>query len=105
MDITVIPSLINEGFGMTAMEAMIFGKPVVAYASGGLQEILNGTGNGDYLVTAGDIAGLSAKISGLLASPDTIAAVGQANRIRVEEVFGPAAYMGRFHEFLSSCIA
>ncbi|MGG2991447.1 glycosyltransferase [Paenibacillus macerans] len=100
MDIAVIPSLINEGFGMTAMEAMIFGKPVVAYASGGLQEILNGTGNGDYLVTAGDIAGLAAKISGLLASPDTIAAAGQANRIRVEEVFGPAAYMGRFHELL-----
>ncbi|RRJ61632.1 glycosyltransferase family 1 protein [Paenibacillus oralis] len=100
MDIAVIPSLINEGFGMTAMEAMIFGKPVVAYASGGLQEILQATGNGDYLVTSGDITGLSAKISGLLASPGTISAIGQENRIRVEEAFGPAAYMGRFHELL-----
>lgn len=100
MDIAVIPSLINEGFGMTAMEAMIFGKPVVAYASGGLQEILNATGNSDYLVTAGDIAGLSAKISSLLASHKLIAAIGQENRIRVEEAFGPAAYIGRFHELL-----
>ncbi|MGZ7440712.1 glycosyltransferase [Paenibacillus sp. TH7-28] len=100
MDIAVIPSLINEGFGMTAMEAMIFGKPVVAYASGGLQEILKATGNGEYLVTSGDIAGLSAKISGLLAAHETIAAIGRESRIRVVEAFGPAAYMGRFHELL-----
>lgn len=100
MDIAVIPSLVSEGFGMTAMEAMVFGKPVVAYASGGLQEILNATGNGDYLVQAEDTAGLAAKISELLASPDKMKLVGRANRVQVESAFGPASYMGRFQEMV-----
>lgn len=34
MDVLVVPSLIREGFGMTALEGMAFGKPVVAYDSG-----------------------------------------------------------------------
>lgn len=44
MDIVVVPSLLPEGFGLTALEGMIFGKAVIAYASGGLAEILAATG-------------------------------------------------------------
>lgn len=100
MDLVVIPSLITEGFGMTAMEAMVFGKPVIAYASGGLEEIMFATDNGAYLVPAGDIAGLAAKLAELLASPEMRELVGRSNRERVEAAFGPAAYMARFEEFV-----
>ncbi|MFD1178286.1 glycosyltransferase family 4 protein [Paenibacillus puldeungensis] len=100
MDITVIPSLVSEGFGMTAMEAMFFGKPVIAYASGGLQEIFNATGNDAYLVKTGETPELAAKISELLASPETMKLVGESNRVQVESAFGPAAYMGRFLEMV-----
>ena len=100
MDIVVIPSLLNEGFGMTAMEAMIFGKPVVAYASGGLKEILDSTGSGDYLAPTGDIEQLTAKISGLLQSSDMMERVGLQNQSQVEAMFGSSAYNNRFMQFI-----
>ncbi|RCX19774.1 glycosyltransferase involved in cell wall biosynthesis [Fontibacillus phaseoli] len=100
MDIVVIPSLLSEGFGMTAMEAMIFGKPVVAYASGGLREILQFTGNEQYLVPTGDKEGLTAKISELLVSPETSDHVGLENQRRVEAMFGSEAYETRLLSIL-----
>ncbi|MEF2967939.1 glycosyltransferase family 4 protein [Paenibacillus sp. M1] len=95
MDIVVIPSLLSEGFGMTAMEAMIFGKPVVAYASGGLREILQFTGNERFLVPTGDKEGLQAKISELIETPDTLEVIGYENQKRVEAIFGSEAYENR----------
>ncbi|WP_334075762.1 MULTISPECIES: glycosyltransferase family 4 protein [Paenibacillus] len=100
MDIVVIPSLLSEGFGMTAMEAMIFGKPVVAYASGGLREILQFTGNERYLVPTGDKEGLTAKISELLELPDALQQVGLENQRRVESIFGSVAYENRLLSIL-----
>lgn len=103
MDIVVIPSLLNEGFGMTAMEAMIFGKPVVAYASGGLKEILESTGSGDYLAPTGDTEELTAKVSGLLQSSDMIEKVGLENQSQVEARFGSSVYDDRLMQFVE-CI-
>ncbi|WP_188541604.1 glycosyltransferase family 4 protein [Paenibacillus segetis] len=103
MDIVIVPSLLNEGFGMTAMEAMIFGKPVVAYASGGLKEILESTGSGDYLAPTGDIEVLTAKVSGLLQSTDMMEKVGLENQIQVEAKFGSSVYEDRFMQFVE-CI-
>lgn len=92
MDVVVVPSLRDEGFGLTAMEAMILGKPVIAYASGGLEEILRLTGNQSYLVKPGDYHELSAKISLILQEPGLIESVGGNNRLQIEACFGPEAY-------------
>lgn len=92
MDIVVVPGILPEGFGLTALEAMVFGKPVVAYASGGLREILEAVGSGDYLVSTRDSGGLAEKCAELLASSELAASVGGRNRAQAEAVFGPAAY-------------
>ncbi|TYA10890.1 glycosyltransferase family 4 protein [Paenibacillus faecis] len=105
MDLVVIPSLLSEGFGMTAMEAMIFGKPVVAYASGGLREILQFTGNERYLVPTGDKEGLTAKISELLELPDALQQVGLENQRRVESIFGSEAYESRLLSILGHILS
>jgi len=105
MDLVVIPSLLSEGFGMTAMEAMIFGKPVVAYASGGLREILQFTGNERYLVSTGDKEGLTAKISELLELQDALQQVGLENQRRVESIFGAEAYENRLLSILGHILA
>ena len=52
----VIPSL-YEPFGIVALEAMAAGAPVVAAASGGLVEVLDGTGAG-LLYPPGDAGAL-----------------------------------------------
>ncbi|GAA0133331.1 hypothetical protein YSY43_01710 [Paenibacillus sp. YSY-4.3] len=101
MDIVIVPSLREEGFGLTAMEAMILGKPVIAYASGGLEEILRLTGNQPFLVSAGDYSELSAKVSRLLEEPGLIESVGSNNRIQIEACFGPEAYEANLQAVLS----
>lgn len=92
MDIVVVPSLLSEGFGMTAMEAMIVGKPVVSYAAGGLREILENTSSSEYLVGVGDKKQLQAKISGLVEAPNMAKQIGKSNQQKVNLVFGPQNY-------------
>ncbi|WP_165972098.1 glycosyltransferase family 4 protein [Paenibacillus piri] len=64
MDLVIIPNLIDEGFGMTALEGLVFGKGVIAYRAGGLEEILRTTGNADWLVEKGDSSLLTASVKG-----------------------------------------
>jgi glycosyltransferase involved in cell wall biosynthesis len=54
----VLPSL-DEGFGLTALEAMSAGVPLVASNRGSLPEVV---GNGGTLVDPTDVAGLAAAI-------------------------------------------
>ncbi|WP_232729837.1 glycosyltransferase family 4 protein [Paenibacillus phocaensis] len=92
MDIVVVPGILPEGFGLTALEAMVFGKPVVAYASGGLREILEAVGSGAYLVPVRENGGIVEKCAELLSSGERVRSLGENNRAQAEAVFGPAAY-------------
>lgn len=65
IDVAVVPSLVAEGLGYTAIEACAAGLPVVAYASGGLPEAV-ADGESGLLVRPGDIAGLGEAIARLL---------------------------------------
>ncbi|MEK3717196.1 glycosyltransferase [Paenibacillus sp. FSL R7-0333] len=95
MDLLVVPSLIREGFGMTALEGYAFSKPVVAYDSGGLREILDAAGCGELLVPAGDMEALAGRVNALLADQAMAAGIGWQARERIEAVYGPAAYRAR----------
>ncbi|MBW5447391.1 glycosyltransferase [Cohnella sp. CFH 77786] len=88
MDIVVVSSLQSEGFGMTALEGMSFGKPVVAFSSGGLAEILEATGNGGYLVRTGDVPGLASKLEWLLNDASLRLDVGNRNAAAAQAAFG-----------------
>ncbi|MFD0694199.1 glycosyltransferase family 4 protein [Paenibacillus sp. GCM10027628] len=101
MDVVVIPSLMNEGFGLTALEGLIFGKPVVAYRSGGLSEILNATGNGAFLANKGDVQDLTVRVQQLLSDRYLRQGVGEHNSQVVRKVFGLEAYQSRLEHFLS----
>lgn len=101
MDIVVVPSLLSEGFGMTAMEAMILGKPVVSYAAGGLREILENTDSSEYLVGIGDKKQLQAKISSLVDAPAMAKQVGQKNQEKVNLFFGPLNYDHQLHALVN----
>jgi len=63
-DVVAVPSL-TEGLGLSALEALAAGCPVIASNVGGLSEVITG----DYLgicVPAGDVNALAAAISGKL---------------------------------------
>jgi glycosyltransferase involved in cell wall biosynthesis len=101
MDIVVIPSLLNEGFGLTALEGLIFGKTVVAYRSGGLEEILHSTGNEAFLAQKGDVRDLTSKVQYLLSDHQNRKKIGNKNSQVIHQVFGIEAYRGRLGSFLS----
>jgi len=90
-DLLVVPSLTAEGFGLTALEGLIFKKPVVAFAAGGLAEIMAATGNAVNAVPVGDIGGLIARVDALLHSGD-LYIIGENNAHAVDLAYGLTAY-------------
>jgi glycosyltransferase involved in cell wall biosynthesis len=95
VDVAVIPSLLNEGFGMAALEGLVFAKPVVAYRSGGLEEILTMTGNAAFLAEKGNTKELISKVHKLLKNPLLLKLVGKRNGKEAQRVFGIVPYRAR----------
>jgi len=100
MDIVVVPSLMTEGFGMTALEGMAFGKAVVAYSSGGLAEILKSTGNERFLVQKGDVSGLSGRVGGLAVDGALRQSVSVRNRQMSMRAFGVESFRDRLRTLM-----
>jgi len=92
----VVPA-IDEGLGMTAIESLLSGTPVVAFASGGLTDSVVHHETG-LLVPPGDVDALAAALDALLDRDDQGAALGLAGRRRALELFSPAAAARRYAE-------
>lgn len=84
--IVVMPSMIPESFGLVGIEAMVFGKPVVAFDSGGIREWLVNNETG-FLVKRGDIRELAYKISQLLGDESLSTDMGLNGIERVERLY------------------
>jgi glycosyltransferase involved in cell wall biosynthesis len=83
-DIFCAPSY-AEPFGLSALEAMACGRPVVATDAGGLRHLVND--DGGRLVRPGDAAGLAAALEELLGDAGLRRRMGEHNRRVVEERF------------------
>lgn len=81
MDVVAVPSRF-EGFGLTAVEAMACGRPVVASGVDGLAEIIQDGVNG-YLVPTEDIPAFAAAVSDLLKDEEQRRTIGMAARRHV----------------------
>ncbi|MFD0910902.1 glycosyltransferase family 4 protein [Ruegeria arenilitoris] len=75
-----------EGFGLTPLEAMACGVPVVATDVGAFSEIVTDPALG-RVVPPGDIPALAAAAVEMLADRDSLARAGQAARAHVERNF------------------
>ena len=96
----VLPSY-HENFGMTVIEAMAVGCPVVVTAEVGLSVVVAETGSG--LVAPGDHAGLAAAVNVVLNNPVRARAMGEAGRRVVAERFGWPAIAARMVELYAAC--
>jgi len=88
-DLFVHPSL-YEGSSLVTLEAMAHHRAVVATTAGGLPDKVRPGING-WLVPPGDASALAAAISGALAEPTRLAAMGSAGRAIVEREFSWSA--------------
>lgn len=82
-DLFVMPSR-QEGFGIVYLEAMAFGKPVIAAKSGGASEVVL-DGETGYVVAYGDIAALAERITRVLCNDVLARDMGEAGRQRVQQ--------------------
>lgn len=81
-DICLVPSR-SEGFGLSAMEAMACGIPVIASRIGGLEFLIE-HGRTGILVEAGNPDALADAILRLLDRPEDMKSIGQAARSFIE---------------------
>jgi glycosyltransferase involved in cell wall biosynthesis len=77
---------ISELLGLSVLEAMASGTPVIASRIGGLPEVVR-DGETGYLVTPGDVDELRDRIAELVADPSRARRMGEAGRQLVIERF------------------
>jgi glycosyltransferase involved in cell wall biosynthesis len=84
--VVVMPSLWPEPFGLVGIEALSAGRPVVASATGGIEDWLLDGVNG-LTVAPGDVTALARTLSVLLDDPARQTAMGNAGREMVADRF------------------
>jgi len=85
-DIFLMPST-SEGLPVALLEAMAYGKPIVATRVGGIPDVL-ADGTEGLLVPPGDVTALADAVVTLVGDPDRAWALGRAAKERVAEL-GP----------------
>ena len=100
-DVFVLPST-GEGFGLVFLEAMSFGKPVVAVATGGPLDVVQDGITGRLVASPDDISGALLE---LLLDRDKARTMGARGRARLQQSFSFERYVGRWRETLRALLA
>jgi len=98
-DLLLQPSLGEESFGITLVEAMACALPVLASRQGGMTEIVLPGVTGE-LLPPGEVEAWRGAIAALLAQPDRMRALGAAGRMRAVAEFTWAANAAKLERLL-----
>ncbi len=101
--VIVVPSRWPEPFGLAGPEALLHGRPVVAYRVGGIANWLVDGVNG-LAVQCGDRATLFEAVRTLLETPARAAAMGARGATIARERYAPAASLEALEHFLVRAI-
>ena len=104
MDALALPSTIDEGMPVVALEAFQRGLPVIASRSGGIPELVQPGVNG-VLVPPGDSVALREALLTLQGSAALRARLGAAARASVDKRFSPELYCSTLDQFMSELLS
>ena len=105
-DVLVLPSLCEEAFPLAALEGLAAGRPVVAFAVGGLREIVCDGATG-LLVAKGDVPGLVEAIVSLVQNPtlgDQLGRAGKQFAARFTVEAHVVQLMDLYEEIVAGCV-
>lgn len=102
-DVFVLPAVVDskgdtEGLGVVLIEAMRFGRPVIASAVGGIPDIVD-DGRTGWLVPPGDVNALAAALERVAANPEASRRIAATGRATVVDRFSWSHIVSR----LTSC--
>jgi len=83
----VVQKSLKEGFGLTVTEAMWKARPVVASATGGIEDQIDDGLTGVLLRNPLDLTTFAEEVGGLLSTPERARAIGEAARESVRAHF------------------
>ena len=102
-DVFLLPSEI-ESFGLSALEAMASGVPVVGSDAGGLPEVVKHTETG-FVLPVGDIEGMAARTIEILQDDEHARELGQAGRRRAASLFGAERVVSQYERFYEQVLS
>lgn len=82
-DFFVHPAILNEGFGITLIEAMACGVPCIAFHKGAIPEIINSGKNG-FIVNEDNAEGLAAQLNDCISFVRTPEYIDMRKQARVD---------------------
>jgi glycosyltransferase involved in cell wall biosynthesis len=103
IDVAAVPSICDEGFSFVALEALAAGRPVVAFRSGGVPEIVQHEVCG-IIVAMGDEAGLTDGLVRVLDDDDLRARMAASGRKRAQD-FALAPHVARLTDIYKAMAA
>jgi phosphatidyl-myo-inositol dimannoside synthase len=92
----------GEGFGLVFLEAMAFGRPVIAAAAGGALDLAHDELNG-LLVPPQDLASLTAALARLLQSKELRDSLGRRGAAMVREKYQFDSFRSELEQILDEC--
>ena len=95
----VVPSRWPEPFGMVGIEAMARGRPVVAFANGGIPDWLDHEHTG-FLVAEADLSGMASAIQALLDDVALADRMGRAGSEHVQKSFSHKVYLNQIKQHM-----
>jgi glycosyltransferase involved in cell wall biosynthesis len=100
-DVVVVPSVYPDPLPRAVIEGMALGKPIVAFAVGGIGEMLDDGVEGTLVPGAPpDVAGLSAALLRCFREPERRRRQGGAGRARVERDFDGRQHAARIERLI-----
>src|SRR5205814_9428185 len=91
-----------ESFGLSILETMFYGKPVVAFQVGGIPEVI---GDSCPLYPFGDVTAAAAGLDMLVESPDLVREMGERSRSRAAETFSADRILPQYETLYRRVIA
>lgn len=101
--LVICPSVWQEPFGLVGLEAMAHGRPVVAFAVGGIPEWLK-DGETGLLIERCNTHAMAAAATRLLKDPELARRFGDAGRARLEARFSQTAHLDALEAALRGAV-
>jgi N-acetyl-alpha-D-glucosaminyl L-malate synthase BshA len=102
-DLFLLPSEL-ESFGLSALEAMACGVPVIGSDAGGLPEVVE-NGETGYLLAVGDVDGMAARCLELLKDDARRRRMGEAGQARAARLFEAEQVVSHYERYYEKVLA